>query len=186
MVFVDFDREDFIFKSFWLNILSPARSSAFFMCTIFFLKINSSWRKIGFCVENTVENMVIPVLCVGIQSFTSRFRQYFFTKSKISPWWVDFHKKYDIHEKCGRASRTQNILSKVLRMKSSLLKSTKTVENCANYLLYGFLKELMMCRFCRFCLDLRFYLRLRISLRKSRIYQRILMIFFAKWFRIKS
>ena len=42
---------------------------------------------------------------------------------------------------------------KLLKMKSSLSKSTKTVENCANYLLYGFLKELMMCRLCRILTD---------------------------------
>ena len=118
------------------------------MYIIFFLKIKSWWGNLGFGVENTVENMVIQVLCVGIQSCTSRFRQYFDTKSKISPRWLGFQKKYGIHEKCGRASRTQNILSKVLRTKSSLSKSTKTIEICANYLLYGFLKELMMCRFC--------------------------------------
>ena len=39
---------------------------------------------------------------------------------------------------------------KLLKMKSSLSKSTKTVENCANYLLYGFLKELMMYSLSKF------------------------------------
>ena len=114
------------------------------------------------------------------------FDSIFNTKSKISPRWLDFQKKYSIHEKCGRASRTHNILWKVLRMKSSLSKSTKTVENCANYLLYGFLKELMMCRFCRFCLDLRFYIRFRISPENQEFINEIWWFFFARLFNFQS
>ena len=56
MVFVDFDREDVNFHEFCQNILSQARSSAFFMYIMFFLEIKSSWINLGFSVENVVEN----------------------------------------------------------------------------------------------------------------------------------
>ena len=56
VVFVDFDRENVNFHEFCQNILDPARSSAFFMYTIFFLEIKSSWINLGFSVENVVEN----------------------------------------------------------------------------------------------------------------------------------
>ena len=62
MVFVDFDREDVNFQDFFQNVLHPTRSSAFFMYTIFFLDIKSSWRNIGFTVENVVSNLVIQVI----------------------------------------------------------------------------------------------------------------------------
>ena len=39
---------------------------------------------------------------------------------------------------------------KLLKMKSSLSKSTKTIEIYANYLLYGFLKELVMYSLSKF------------------------------------
>ena len=50
------------FHSFRQNILNPARSSAFFMYTLFLLRSKSSRRNLGFTVENVVENMVIQVL----------------------------------------------------------------------------------------------------------------------------
>jgi len=153
MVFVDFDREDFIFKSFWLNILSPARSSAFFMYTIFFLKINSSWRKVGFCVENTVENVSWMTESQCMTMFSTVF-------STQNPRFLHhdlIFRKNMIYMKNAKERAGLKIFSqKLLKMKSSLSKSTKTIEIYANHLLYGFLKELMMCRFCRFCLDLRF------------------------------
>ena len=57
MVFVDFDKENINIQDVHQNISNPARSSAFFMYTVFFLEIKSSWRNIGFSVENVVENM---------------------------------------------------------------------------------------------------------------------------------
>ena len=39
---------------------------------------------------------------------------------------------------------------KLMKMKSSLSKSTKTIEIYANYLLCGFLKELVMYRLSKF------------------------------------
>ena len=116
VVFVDFDREDVNFHEFWQNVLSQARSSAFFMYIIFFLEIKSSWINLGFSVENVVENVVIQRKGVWIEYFTLVFDDIFDRKSKIYPWWLDFQKKKCIHEKCGRASLTQNILSKFVEI----------------------------------------------------------------------
>ena len=116
VVFVDFDREDVNFHEFWQNVLSQARSSAFFMYIIFFLEIKSSWINLGFSVENVVENVVIQRKGVWIEYFTLVFDDIFDRKSKIYPWWLDFQKKHDIHEKCGRASLTQNILAKFVEI----------------------------------------------------------------------
>ena len=57
LVFVDFDRENINVHDFLQNISNRARSSAFFMYIDFLLQIKSSWRNIGFSVENTVENV---------------------------------------------------------------------------------------------------------------------------------
>ena len=83
---------------------------------------------LGFTVENVVENVCMRGK-LSIQTHnTLVFDDIFDSKSKISPWWLAFQKKYGIHEKCGRASRIQHILAKVLEMKPSLSKSTKTTE----------------------------------------------------------
>ena len=85
MVFVDFDREDVNFQDFFQNVLHPTRSSAFFMYTIFFLEIKSSWINLGFSVENVVENVVIQRKGVWIEYFTLVFDDIFDRKSKIYP-----------------------------------------------------------------------------------------------------
>ena len=73
---------------------------------------------------------------------THVFDNIFDTKSNISPWWLDFQKKYSIHEKCGRASPIRNILAKVMKMKSSLPKSAKTIQKLYNLFTVEFAKEL--------------------------------------------
>ncbi len=55
-VFVGFQDFRQHIQDFRQNKLSPARPSAFFMYTMFFVKNYSCWRNIGFSVENTVEN----------------------------------------------------------------------------------------------------------------------------------
>ena len=57
MVFVDFDKENINIQDFHQNISNRARSSAFFMYTDFLLEIKSSWRNLGFTVQNFVENI---------------------------------------------------------------------------------------------------------------------------------
>ena len=66
----------------------------------------------------------------------------------ISPWWLDFQKKYCIHEKCARASRIQNILAKVPKMTFSLSKVTKTSQKLSKLFTVWFPKELTIPR-CR-------------------------------------
>ena len=85
VVFVDFDREDVNFHEFGQNVLSQARSSAFFMYIIFFLEIKSSWINLGFSVENVVENVVIQRKGVWIEYFTLVFDDIFDWKFKIFP-----------------------------------------------------------------------------------------------------
>ena len=85
MVFVDFDKENINIQDFRQNISNRARSSAFFMYTVFFLEIKSSWRNFGFTVENVAENMVIQVFCVWIEHSPYVFDSIFDTKIKISP-----------------------------------------------------------------------------------------------------
>ena len=85
MVFVDFDRENINIQDFRQNISNRARSSAFFMYTVFFLEIKSSWRNLGFTVENVAENMVIQVFCVGLRYSPYVFDSIFDSKSNISP-----------------------------------------------------------------------------------------------------
>ena len=86
MVFVDFDKETINIQDFHQNISNRARSSAFFMYTVFFLlEIKSSWRNLGFTVENVAENMVIQVFCVWIEHSPYVFDSIFDSKSKISP-----------------------------------------------------------------------------------------------------
>ena len=60
------------------------------------------------------------------------FNGNFDSKSNISPRILAPNYKHCIHEKCGRASRIQNILAKVLKMNSSLSKSTKTSQKLRN------------------------------------------------------
>ena len=84
------------------------------MYTLFLLKSKSSWRNLGFTVENVVENMVIQVLCVWNEYFPLVFDDIFDSKYKISPGRLAFQKKKCIHGKCGRASRVQIYFGKSL------------------------------------------------------------------------
>ena len=63
---MDFDKEYINNQDFRQNVSNPARCSAFFMYILFLLKIKSSWRNLGFTVENDVENMVIQAICAWI------------------------------------------------------------------------------------------------------------------------
>ena len=47
------------FQDFRQNKLSPARSSAFFMYTVFLVRSKSYWSNLGFSVEIVVENVVM-------------------------------------------------------------------------------------------------------------------------------
>ena len=58
-VFVGFGEEDLNVQDFRQNKLSPARSSAFFMYTVFLVRSKSYWRNLGFSVEIVVENVVM-------------------------------------------------------------------------------------------------------------------------------
>ena len=58
VVFVDFDKEYFKNQDFRQNVSNPARCSAFFMYTLFFLKNKTSWRNLGFTVENDVKRSI--------------------------------------------------------------------------------------------------------------------------------
>ena len=154
MVFVDFDREYLNFQDFRQNISNPARSSAFFMYTFFLLEIKSSWRNLGFTVENVVENIVIQVFCVWIEHSPYVFDSIFDTKSNISPWWLDFQKKNSIHEKCERASRIRNILAKVLGIYVFPVKTNKNHRKICKLFTVWFPKELAMSSFSGFRPDL--------------------------------
>ena len=57
-VFVDFDKEYLKNQDFRQNVSNPARCSAFFMYTLFLLINKSSWRNIGFTVENDVKRSI--------------------------------------------------------------------------------------------------------------------------------
>ena len=154
MFFVNFDRENINTQDFRQNISNRARSSAFFMYTVFFLEIKSSWRNIGFTVENVVQTKVIQVFCVWIEHSYYVFDSIFDSKSNISPWWLDFQKKYNIHEKCGRVSPIRNILTKVLDIYVLLVKISKNHRKICKLFTVWFPKELAMFRFFRFWPDL--------------------------------
>ena len=148
MVFGDFDREDFIFKSFWLNILSPARSSAFFMYIIFFLEIKSSWINLGFSVENVVENEGEILNPNTFPLYNHVFDDIFDWKSKIYPWWLDFQKKKWYTWKMRKSEPDSKHFVKIrgnLRLPCQNLQ--KPQKKCANYLLCGFLRNWRMSRY---------------------------------------
>ena len=118
------------------------------MYTIFFLEIKSSWINLGFSVENVVENEGEILNPNTFPLYNHVFDDIFDWKSKIYPWWLDFQKKNDIHEKCGRASLTQNILSKFVEIYVFPVKIYKNHQkNGANYLLCGFLRNWRMSRY---------------------------------------
>ena len=142
MVFVDFDREDVNFHEFCQNILSQARSSVFFMYIMFFLEIKSSWINLGFSVENVVENEGEILNPNTFPLYNHVFDDIFDWKSKIYPWWLDFQKKNDIHEKCGRASLTQNILSKFVEIYVFPVKIYKNHKKMCKLFTVWFPKEL--------------------------------------------
>ena len=149
MVFVDFDKENINIQDFRQNISSPARSSAFFMYTVFFLQVKSSWRNIGFTIENTVENVRWMLNPNTKHLYDLVFDNIFDSKSNISPWRFDFQKKNSIHEKCGRASPIRNILAKVLDIYVFPVKISKNHRKCCKLFTVWFPKEMAMSRFFR-------------------------------------
>ena len=65
-------------------MLNPARSSAFFMYTVFFLESKSSWRNLGFTIKNVIENKCIVCLDREFPSHTHVFDDIFDSKSKMN------------------------------------------------------------------------------------------------------
>ena len=77
----------------------------------------------------------MQVLRVGVERFLLLpyvFGSIFDSKSNIYPRILAPNYKHCIHEKCGRASRIQKKMSKVLKMTPSLSKSTKTSQKMRN------------------------------------------------------
>ena len=80
VVFVDFDKEYLKNQDFRQNISNPARCSAFFMYTLFFLENRSSWRNIGFTVpkwRRKHDNTSVLCLDWAFPSDYPTFRRHF-------------------------------------------------------------------------------------------------------------
>ena len=146
MVFVSFGREDFIFRTFakifWIRLALPH-----FSCIHFF-----NWNPslpgeiLDFLLKMSSKTWLYKCYVFGMSislSFSTTF-------SAVHPRFLQedllFSKKKCIHEKCGRASRIQNILAKVLKIKSSLPESTKTTPKLCKLFTVWFPKELLHLR----------------------------------------
>ena len=104
--------------------------------------------------RNTVENVRWMLNPNTKHLYDHVFGNIFDSKSKISPWRLDFQKKNSIHEKCGRASPIRNILAKVLDIYVFPVKIDKNHRKICKLFTVWFPKELAMSRFFEFCLDL--------------------------------
>ena len=123
-------------QDFRQNISNPARCSAFFMYTLFLLKNKSSWRNLGFTVENVVENMVIQVLCVWIERFPLihlTFSTVFSTVNRIFLLEDLLLGKKSVYMKNAEERAGFKIFwRKSWKLTSSLSKSTKTTGKLCN------------------------------------------------------